>query len=57
MSNLVMENIIDVKENESCNTSDATIKRGNKIKNLQGELEIMTNITIKDQKRKKLENV
>ena len=52
---VVIENMVAVNENESCNDSNATIKCGNKIYNLRCELKSMPNTIIKDQQREKLE--
>ena len=52
---VVIENMVDIKQNESSNNLDATLKHGDKIDKLRSKLKIMTNTIFKGQKRKKVE--
>ena len=57
INTVAVENMRDIKESESCDDTDATVRCDNKIKDLQTKLEVMTNTIIRDQKRKSLKKV
>ena len=54
---VVIENMTDIKESESCNDADATLKCDNKVKNLQTKLENVASTTITNQKRASLKKI
>jgi hypothetical protein len=53
---VVIQNVVDIKQNKTSGDWDATVKSWNKIDNLQSKLKhITTKNIIKEQKKKKLE--
>ena len=54
---VVIENMTDIKESESCNDADATVKCDNKVKNLRTKVENVASTTITNQKRASLKKV
>ena len=54
---VVIENMTDIKESESCSDADATVKCDNKVKNLQTNSENVASTTITNQKRARLKKV
>ena len=54
---VVIENMTNIREKESCYNRDTIVECGNIVGNLQTKLRIVTNTTIKDKKNKIFKNI